>query len=157
LLFVRHRYWVLVDRLTSRDPHVYEQVFHLDPGLEPTAAGLAITTARATDGATVRIVPVLDAGLGLNLRRGQENPPQGWVCVGSNQRVPGSVATYRTTATDTVLAVVIVPEPAGRPSVPAVRSQGDPHRGALHLDVELDGWRDQISLDETGGSSVTSA
>jgi hypothetical protein len=156
LLFVRHRYWVLVDRLRSRNKHVYEQIFHLDPGLEPTVAGLAITTASAADGATVRIVPVLEAGLGLILRRGQDRPPQGWVCVGANQRVPGSVAIYRATATDTVLAVVIIPEPAGRPSAPVVRGRGDLLRGALHLDVEHDGTRDGISIDETGGASITS-
>jgi hypothetical protein len=156
LLFVRHRYWVLVDRLGSGNTHVYEQIFHLEPGLKPTAAGLAITTASAAGGATVRIVPVLEAGLGLTLRRGQDSPPQGWVCVGANQRVPGSVAIYRASATDTVLAVVIIPEPTGRPCAPAVCARGDLLRDPLHLDVVLDGTRDWISIDGRGGASITS-
>jgi Heparinase II/III-like protein len=107
---------VVLDR-ASGGAGVYQQLWHLDPGLtvRKTGAGYAVATAPATE-LVIRQVAlpgqVIPAG-STQVTRGQVDPYQGWVSRGQNQRTPAPVVSITRYGSSASILTVIVPAAPG--------------------------------------------
>jgi Heparinase II/III-like protein len=96
---------------------VYQQLWHLDPGLtvRTAGAGYAVATAPGTE-LVIRQVAlpgqVIPAG-STQVTRGQVNPYQGWVSGGQNQRTPAPVVTVTRYGDSASILTVIAPAAPG--------------------------------------------
>jgi len=96
---------------------VYQQLWHLDPGLtvRTAGAGYAVATAPGTE-LVIRQVAlpgqVIPAG-STQVTRGQVNPYQGWVSGGQNQRTPAPVVTMTRYGDSASILTVIAPAAPG--------------------------------------------
>jgi hypothetical protein len=110
-------YWLVVDVLKPSDdkPHTYEAMFHLDVkdvAIDSTTKRVATLNE---DSANLAIVPLADAGLSVEVVKGQENPyVQGWHPAGGyNVRPIPTVVYKRATAGVTYFIYVFYPLPKG--------------------------------------------
>jgi hypothetical protein len=96
VLFVKPRYWVLVDDLEGGAHHQVELRFQFGPAdvrVEPEL------WARATSAGRVLLVrPFSTVPLGVRLNRGGRRPVEGWVSPDYGQRRPSPVVVYRAAA-----------------------------------------------------------
>jgi hypothetical protein len=98
---------------------VYQQLWHLDPGLtvRTVGAGYAVATAPGTE-LEIRQVAlpgqVIPPG-STRVTRGQVDPYQGWVSRGQNQRTPAPVVTMTRYGGSAAILTVIVPAAPGTP------------------------------------------
>ena len=126
-----------MDTLRSLDgrPHAYEALFHLDAPVHPDAAGCRLFTGNA-GAANLAIAARPDAGLGLRIVEGQENPVQGWLTKGIAAVRPAPVAVFQAKGDgETHLLYVLAPAPAGAPDpVVAVEPvEGNPLAARIRL------------------------
>lgn len=119
VLFVKPRYWVLLDDLEGGETHRIELRFQfgpLDVRLEEGA------WARATwGGRGLLLCAFASAPLQVRLARGAEDPAEGWVSPDYGQRLPAPALVYSATARlplRTMTLLLPVADPASPP--PAV-------------------------------------
>ena len=155
VIFVRPHYFVILDRLVSRETHHYSQLFHLNPMLEADITNRSIATRNGAGGATVQIVPLLDHNLGLDFHRGVGNPCQGWVCLGHGKVVPNTVVVYRQTGTTVSFAVVIVPEPSGQFSAVSGHIGGKPLQEKTRVHISIGDRDDHLLLAPDGSLTLS--
>ena len=142
VVFVKPDYWIITDRVLpkkagTREMHTYEQYFHFIP-VEVSHDPQTMAAWSATPGRpNLAIVPVRDAGLCVEIAKGQEEPElQGWYyypdsdapvvaapCVILRQR--GNVPA--------ILQTVVFPLREGEWALPKVERLGDPANGALRV------------------------
>jgi hypothetical protein len=96
---------------------VYQQLWHLDPGLtvRTVHAGYAVATAPGTELVIQQVAlpgQVIPAG-STQVTRGQVNPYRGWVSRGQNQRTPAPVVTMTRYGDSASILTVIVPAAPG--------------------------------------------
>ncbi len=96
---------------------VYEQLWHLDPGLtvRTVRSGYAIATAPGTELEIVQVAlpgQVIPAG-STRVVRGQSGPFQGWVSRGQNQRTPAPVIIMTRHGASAAILTLIVPAAPG--------------------------------------------
>jgi hypothetical protein len=75
-------YWLVVDALQPNDdkPHTYEAMFHLDVKDVDVDPATKRVLSLNEDAANLAIIPAADAGLSVDIVKGQEKPfVQGWV------------------------------------------------------------------------------
>jgi Heparinase II/III-like protein len=112
---------------------VYQQLWHLDPGLtvRTVGAGYAVATAPGTE-LVIRQVAlpgqVIPAG-STQVTRGQVDPYQGWVSRGQNQRTPAPVVSMTRYGSSASILTVIVPAAPGA----AVSASAVPHGTGWYL------------------------
>ncbi|GBF77084.1 hypothetical protein PA598K_05608 [Paenibacillus sp. 598K] len=149
LLFVKNRYWLIVDLLEAREDHLYEQYFHLPPGEAIVDFGRGRVRTNREDGGNVLLAyPELDPAelaleSGLYFRQGQYHPKP---VVKRTLKARGRA----------VMATVLLPYGSKLPSLELSRlgivSEGaelDP-LDATGLRIAGDGWTDDICLDHRG-------
>jgi hypothetical protein len=123
VLFVKPRYWVLLDDIEGAEPHRIELRFQFGPlvvGLEPGPWARATAAGR---GLLVRAIA--NAPLEARLRRGSKHPIEGWVSPNYGQRRPAPVLVYSVTARLPLRVITLLlpiadaaaPPPAVRPLV----------------------------------------
>jgi hypothetical protein len=123
---------VVFDR-ASGGAGVYQQLWHLDPGLtvRTAGAGYAVATAPGTE-LVIRQVAlpgqVIPAG-STQVTRGQADPYQGWVSRGQNQRTPAPVVSMTRYGASASILTVIVPAAPGA----AVTASAVPHGAGWYL------------------------
>lgn len=109
VLLLRKDLVLVVDDLTSATPHVYEQTWHLLPGVELQVEGLRAKAVDSGSGRTLLSVHQLlpTPGLGLRWRRGSTTPMDGWYSERFELKVPNHALRYRRTAARALYVTVL--------------------------------------------------
>jgi Heparinase II/III N-terminus/Heparinase II/III-like protein len=110
VVFVKPRFWLVVDELTAGGQHQYDQYWHLSPEAKVTQGPDLSVTACYGNGAGIVIKPVFTDNLSLQQYRGSSEPIQGWVSYDYAVKVAAPTLQYSKTAEQgTTLATLLVP------------------------------------------------
>jgi hypothetical protein len=115
VLFVKPRYWVVVDDLEAAESHRIELRFQFGPvkvRLEPGFWARATTAGRA-----LLLRPFASAPLRARLNHGSRRPMEGWISPDYGRYEPAPVIVYSTTA-PMPLRIVTLLMPGADPVVP---------------------------------------
>ena len=110
IIFVRSRYFLLLDRLEGAESHYYSQLFHLAPDLRAKTDGINVSTTHAQGGAVLSLLPLEQENIEIILHRGMADPPQGWICLGEEKLAPNEVVEYRQIGKSVAFATLLVPD-----------------------------------------------
>jgi hypothetical protein len=130
VMFVKPRYWIIVDDLAGRSTHQVELMFQFAPiAVDLGSSGWA--RARTAKGATLWVAAFASSPVQTALRSGQRRPIRGWVSPDYGQRLPAPMLIY---ACDTSLpwrAVTVLLPTRGASAPPSFR--------VIHDDAGLPG------------------
>jgi hypothetical protein len=120
VVFVKPRYWVVVDDLDGAEEHRAELRFQFAP-MPVTVDATGWARARGSGGRGLLIRPFATAALKGEVREGDAAPVQGWVSPDYGERYPAPVLIY-STVTRFPLRIVTLLLPTENPSAspPAV-------------------------------------
>jgi hypothetical protein len=152
VLFVKSRYWVVVDDLEGAAEHQLELRFQFGP--MPVSVDAALwARARGPEGHGLLIRPFTSVPLKAEVREGEVAPIQGWVSPNYGERRPAPVLIY-STVTRLPLRIVTLLFPVEDPSAsfPAVSVLGD--EGAGPAGLVFGGGQGWIRFDGPEGVSV---
>lgn len=96
VLYLRDKYWVVVDRIVTDRPRQIEALWHFHPDCTVVSEGQLVSSIDPGTG-NLKIVPASNLAWQVEIVRGQENPIQGWWSREYNHKVPNPTAIYSTT------------------------------------------------------------
>ncbi len=118
VVFVKPRFWLVIDELTARATHQVDQYWHLGPEAKLQQDETLAVSATYKNGAGILVKPVLTDCLSLQQYEGSINPIQGWVSYDYAVKVPAPALQYSKTAkAGTTLATLLVPYKGPAPEV----------------------------------------
>jgi hypothetical protein len=140
VIFVKPRYWVIVDDLAGLSTHQVELMFQFAP-IAVALESNARACARTPNGATLRIAAFASSPIHTALRSGELQPIRGWVSPNYGQRLPAPMVIYSCDAPLPWRAItVLLPDVFGAPA-PSLR--------AIHDEAGLPGG---LMFEESGES-----
>jgi Heparinase II/III N-terminus/Heparinase II/III-like protein len=95
-LYLRDRYWIVVDRIVTDRPRKIEVLWHFHPDCTVIANKQSVESVDPDVG-NLKIVPASDLLWNVQIIQGQENPVQGWWSREYNHKTPNPTAVYTTT------------------------------------------------------------
>ena len=102
-------FWLILDELTAKGEHHYDQYFHFGPEAEVSKNGLTVTAMYKNDAGVV-VKPLITDRLELKQYSGNTDPIQGWVSYDYAVKVPAEAIQYSKPAKgNTSLATLLVP------------------------------------------------
>ena len=138
---------LVYDRLDAHGRHHYVQTWPLDPRLDVTRRPDGILAA-ARDGRPSFVLALAPAGAGVDLARGEDEPPAGWWSRRLEQVEPAwSARVTRETEGGAEFAALLVPVDEGAVADPLLRLETDGRTarisfctpaGAHEVDLDLD-------------------
>ena len=137
ILFIKPAIFIVIDKLCGDGVHSYSQLFHLATELTVNLRDRGVSTENSKGGPTVKVVPLIREGLGLQIHRGIESPYQGWICTPGQRMEPNSVIDYSRRGKEVDFAALIVAEPAGKPMEVSGSMQGRPFVEDVTLEILL--------------------
>jgi hypothetical protein len=152
VMFVKPRYWIIVDDLAGRSTHRVELMFQFAP-IAVALDSSAWARARTTKGALLWIGAFASSPLQTTLRSGELLPIRGWVSPDYGQRLPAPMLIYSCDAPlPWRVVTVLLPTREGAcapPSVLVIHDEAGLPGGLMFEDsdefVRIDGGT--ISLD----------
>ncbi|MBN1361105.1 MAG: alginate lyase family protein [Sedimentisphaerales bacterium] len=109
IVFVKPKFWLVVDDLVAQGEHTFDQYWHLGPEADVELADLSVTGI-CRNGAGILVKPIFVDGLKLQRYHGSEDPIQGWVSYDYAVKMPASTLQYRQKRSGgTTLATLLVP------------------------------------------------
>ncbi|WP_214630820.1 alginate lyase family protein [Paenibacillus agaridevorans] len=150
VLFVKNRYWLIVDLLEARELHTYEQYFHLPPGAATADFGRGRVWTDREDGGNVLLAYPELASAQLSLESGL------YFIHGEYHDKPVVKRTMQATGRAVMETVVLPCCGSATPKlelsrISAVSDGAELDRlDATALRIEGDGWTDEICLDHRG-------
>ena len=127
IVFLKSRFWLVVDELTAEARHQYDQYWHLSPQANVDQDRDLSVTAACDNRAGILIKPILTDGLSVQQHRGSTDPIQGWVSYDYAVKVAAPTVQYSKTAEQsTTLATLLVPFRGEAPDV-TVRTHSETH------------------------------
>jgi len=96
VLFVKPRYWVVMDELEGEESHRAELRFQFAP--VDVTVGVDQWTQASSGGRGLALRPFATVPLDVRVVRGSESPVEGWVSADYGQRVPAPMVIYATDA-----------------------------------------------------------
>ncbi len=136
VLYVRGKFWVVVDRVTTDKPRDIQVLWHYHPACTVAVQDGTITSTDAGKG-NLRIVPASDLPWKLEIVKGREKPSiQGWYSVRYNVKEPNPTAVYSAKIEKTTtFAWILVPAKGAVPQAKAeIVSESD---GVIRISVSL--------------------
>ncbi len=111
VLYVRDKFWVVVDHVKMDQPHDLQVLWHYHPDLKVQIDGQSVTSVNS-DIPNLRIVPVSNYGWEIELVKGKEEPyKQGWYSETYGKKEPNPTAIYRLQANQpTTFAWLLIPD-----------------------------------------------
>ncbi len=107
VLFLKPRFWLVLDELDAAAGHTYDQYFHFAPDAHVERAGDFTFAARYPSGAGITVQPLITEGLEADLI-------PGWVSYDYAVKLPAQTAQYTKHATGpTAFATLLTPCRAG--------------------------------------------
>lgn len=133
VLFMKPRYWVIVDDLEGRAEHRVEICFQFAP-LEVTVDGDLSARARGTGGRALLIWPLATVALKAKIYEGEVAPIRGWVSPNYGQRKPAPLLAYSIESRLPLrVLTLLVPLKDSLAPRPAVSPVGEDAAGPLGL------------------------
>jgi hypothetical protein len=118
VVFIKPRFWLVVDNLTASAQHQYDQYWHFGPDAQIAQDQDMSVTACYKNEAGIVVKPVLTDGLSLQQHRGSNDPIQGWVSYDYAVKVEAPALQYsKTDHQGTTLATLLVPFQGKAPDV----------------------------------------
>ncbi|HEY9850326.1 MAG TPA: alginate lyase family protein [Leptolyngbyaceae cyanobacterium] len=109
VVYLRGKYWIVVDRITTDLPRQIQPLWHFHPNCTVIVEDRSIASVDPGVG-NLRIVPVSNLDWQVKIVAGEENPIQGWWSEEYNRILPNPTAIYATKIMTTVnFAWVIYP------------------------------------------------
>jgi len=149
VLFVDHRYWMIIDDLCGRTGHRFDLRYQFAPmPVEEEEQGWV--RARGNNGALL-VKAVSNVPLATTIARGQLDPPAGWYSANYGQKTPAPALTF-SAVTERPLRVVTLLLPlthpqAVAPTVTASIQAGANSRTAVGLTLAT-GERESIFIED---------
>ncbi|MBC2595179.1 alginate lyase family protein [Ruficoccus amylovorans] len=142
IFYVRGKFWIVVDRITSSQPRQIEALWHYHPDCTVVLDGEAVASVDPGVG-NLRIEPVGQLAWHPEITKGQEEPTlQGWFSRIYGQYEPSPAAVYKADigqgATD--FAWLLLPYRGEKAPAARVRILSDTEAG-LQVEVKLDDER----------------
>jgi hypothetical protein len=137
VLFVKPRYWVVVDDLDGATEHAIDVLFQLSP-MDVALESDLWARARGHDGTGLLLRPFATAPLKSELREGEELPIRGWISPDYGRRQPAPVLIYSTvTCLPVRIATLLWPieEPSVPPPAVTLLTGTGPGPAGLSIDV----------------------
>jgi hypothetical protein len=94
IVFVKSKFWLVVDELTAQGGHQYDQYWHFGPEADVAEAEDLSVTSQYKNGAGILVCPVKTDGLSTKQYYGSEDPIQGWVSYDYAVKVPAPTLQY---------------------------------------------------------------
>ncbi len=94
ICFIKPHFWLILDELTGKTNHTYDQYFHFGPQCKVQEAEDLTFTATYKNGAGIAVKPLITEQLKLNRFHGSTNPIQGWVSYDYAVKVPAEAISY---------------------------------------------------------------
>ena len=118
IVFIKPRFWLVVDELTAGARHRYDQYWHLGPQANVDQNQDLSVAAVYDNEAGILIKPILTDGLSVQQHRGSTDPIQGWVSYDYAVKVAAPTMQYsRTAKQSTTMATLLVPFKRKAPDV----------------------------------------
>lgn len=154
IIFVRPYYFVVADRLNALRLHTYTQMFHLAAPLRAHLEGLTIRTTNVSNGPTIQVMPLFQAGLNVRLRTGTREPVQGWISTGEQQKIANTVIEYERSGENAEFVVVLVPQ-GSKTFTPVSAQMEDQGSSGRRIVVSIGEQADTIFIDKADQVNVT--
>jgi hypothetical protein len=146
VLWIKPRYWIIIDDLGGVATHAVELRFQFAP-IEVTVGPALWARAHAASGPGLFIHPFSTAPLTAEVTAGRTSPAGGWISRDYGQREPAPLLIYRaTTRLPLRVATLLFPADAGLPSPPDVATIRD-HQGQV-IGLRLHGGDESVRFDE---------
>jgi Heparinase II/III-like protein len=146
VLFVKPRYWVVVDDLDGAAQHRLDLRFQFAP-VDLTLDGSGWVIARGTEGRGLLLRTLAAEPLTMDVHEGALSPRAGWVSPDYGRRVPAPAVVCSTEARLPLrLVTLLVPVEDTSATPPAVSHVAD-ECGAI-AGIELGELGDRIGIDE---------
>ncbi|MBN1348217.1 alginate lyase family protein [candidate division KSB1 bacterium] len=132
VLYVRYRFWIVVDRIESETPKNIQAIWNYHPHCAVQIENQSVTSAD-TGAGNLRIIPVSPLNWNIKLVRGQTEPEiLGWWSERYNVKEPCTTAVYQSRIDSTqIFAWVLLP---AKGDVPRIRVQlVSAHSDAMEL------------------------
>ena len=140
VLYVRGRYWVIVDDLEGEGEHQVDLRFQFAP-VELRLDGAWRASARSASGQTLVLHPFCARPWLATVHCGELDPTQGWISREYGQRQPAPMLQYRVqTALPFRIATVMAPVGAGR-RAPVVSAMFDAKQAPVGIVFDETGER----------------
>jgi hypothetical protein len=121
ILFVKPRYWIVVDDLIGTSRHQINLNFQFAP-MQVTLGPNRWARAQAASGRVLWDGPFTSAALRTTLKSGELHPIRGWISQDYGERQPAPTLTYSATAAlPWRILTLLLPDAQGLSSPPAVR------------------------------------
>jgi hypothetical protein len=121
VLFVKPRYWIVVDDLIGTARHQVNLTFQFAP-MQVTLGPNRWARAQTPGGRALWVGPFTSAALRTTLKSGEMHPIRGWVATDYGQRQPAPTLIYSATAAlPWRVLTLLLPDAEGLASPPAVR------------------------------------
>jgi hypothetical protein len=91
---VKPHFWLILDDLTARTQHTYDQYFHFAPQCRIQESENFTLTALYQNGAGLILKPLLTESMRFARFHGSLNPMQGWVSYDYAVKVPAEAVRY---------------------------------------------------------------
>lgn len=93
LVYLRHQYWVVIDRVSANTAHQIQTLWHFHPDCNLEVQGSSIVTTNENCG-NLRIIPTDNLSWDINIAKGSMKPIQGWWSKEYNHKQPNPTAIY---------------------------------------------------------------
>jgi Heparinase II/III N-terminus/Heparinase II/III-like protein len=134
VVYLRGRYWVVVDQITTDRPRFIEPLWHFHPDCRVILEGDSATSVDPDLG-NLRIIPCSMHSWSVRLVQGQEDPVQGWWSGTYNQKAPSPTVIYAAEIQQSVIFAWVLLPAQGRVPNPVVHLRPTPE-GAIALSIQ---------------------
>jgi hypothetical protein len=117
VMMVDKKHVIVLDRLTSSETHVYDQMFHLFAGAHVTRSGLTVSGHGSTPAQSIAIRQLASSPTTVSLTTGQKDPPAGLCSESYQQAIPCTSVQYEQRGRDVTFATLLTigrPDPSFR-------------------------------------------
>jgi hypothetical protein len=145
VLFIKPRYWLIIDDLVGKSRHRVDLIFQFAP-MRVTLGPPAWTRARAQSGAVLWIGSFGSTNLEPALRSGDRHPMRGWIApdYGLREPAPALVVTATAFLPQRILTMMI-PDPQGSSTPPDLNALFDDD--GMPVGVAFDRSRESVRFD----------
>ncbi|BDA72006.1 conserved hypothetical protein [Calothrix sp. PCC 7716] len=152
VVYLRGKYWVVVDYIFTNKPRIIEAIWHFHPDCTVTVEGQSVGSIDADVG-NLKIFPVSNFYWTVDIVKGQESPVQGWWSREYNHITPTPTAIYSTKiAASTTFAWVLAP---AKGEIPKITVEILPYpEASLFLTIKIDGTPEEKIAVRMSGHEV---
>ncbi|MDO8909384.1 MAG: alginate lyase family protein [Pseudohongiella sp.] len=138
IIFVRRRYWVLIDDLCAKQSHKFDLNFQFSP-IEISLENESWVRAKGASGSCLMMHISANSKLKYAISSGQENPPRGWISENYGQRIPAPSLSCTTESDKPVRFItILLPLPESAMDAPAVTvRQSESESGSDYIQIDF--------------------